>query len=149
MVTNNDFIEIKKWQFWDIYPKIVGDDAFPITNTEEWERWVEPVIYRSHLIALVHEPKLDPWKRPMLPYVSEFNETPRFWGKAGWPHPPLKDMDSDNCMTITSVNGFAVKLYRRKADWKDPWHRAERQIFGLTLTEYYDMMKTKEQKNDS
>ena len=37
MKTNNDFIEIKKWQFWDIYPKIVGDDAFPITNTDEWE----------------------------------------------------------------------------------------------------------------
>ena len=34
MKTNNDFIEIKKWQFWDIYPKIVGDDAFPITNTD-------------------------------------------------------------------------------------------------------------------
>ena len=27
MKTNNDFIEIKKWQFWDIYPKIVGDDV--------------------------------------------------------------------------------------------------------------------------
>ena len=56
MKTNNDFILIKKWQFWDIYPKIVGPDAFPITNNNEWERWVEPINYRSHLIALVHEP---------------------------------------------------------------------------------------------
>lgn len=149
MVTKNKFVEIKKWQFYDVYPKIVGENAFPITNTNEWERWVEPHNYRSHLIAIVYEPKLDPWKRPMLPYVSEFNETPRFWGEVGWPHPPLKDMDRDNCMTITSVNGFAVKLYRRKSDWKDPWHRAECRELGLTLSEYYDMMKTKKQKNGS
>ena len=25
MKTNNDFIKIEKWQFYDIYPKIVGD----------------------------------------------------------------------------------------------------------------------------
>ena len=80
MKTNNDFIEIKKWQFWDIYPKIVGDDAFPITNTDEWERYVERFNYRSHLIAIVHEPKLDPWGRQMLPYVTEHDKTPRMWG---------------------------------------------------------------------
>ena len=138
MKTNNDFIRIQKWQFWDIYPRIVGDDAFPITNTNEWERWVEPVIYRSHLIALVHEPKLDPWNRPMIPYVSEFDETPRMWGPNSWPHPPLKDMDPESCMTITSVSGFAVRLYRRKADWQDPWHRKECRELGITLTEYYE-----------
>ena len=141
MKTNNDFIRIQKWQFWDIYPRIVGDDAFPITNTNEWERWVEPVIYRSHLIALVHEPKLDPWNRPMIPYVSEFDETPRMWGPNSWPHPPLDDMDPESCMTITSVSGFAVRLYRRKADWIDPWHRVECRERGITLTEYYNLKR--------
>ena len=138
MKTNNDFIEIKKWQFFDIYPKIVGDDAFPITNTDEWERWVEPVIYRSHLIAIVHEPKLDPWGRQMLPYITEHDKTPKMWGQNTWPHPPLDDMDTKSCMTITSVNGLAVRLYRRKADWVDPWHRAECKKLGITLSEYYD-----------
>tara|TARA_Y100001933_G_scaffold135347_1_gene134588 strand:+ start:4247 stop:4651 length:405 start_codon:yes stop_codon:yes gene_type:complete len=126
MKTNNDFIEIKKWQFWDIYPKIVGDDAFPITNTDEWERYVERHNYRSHLIAIVPNPTLDPWGRPMLPYVTEDNKTPLMWGPVGWPHPPLDDMNRDECMTITSVNGFAVKLYRRKPTWVDPWNRAEK-----------------------
>ena len=138
MKTNNDFIEIKKWQFFDIYPKIVGDDAFPITNTDEWERWVEPVIYRSHLIAIVHEPKLDPWGRQMLPYITEHDKTPKMWGQNTWPHPPLDDMDTKSCMTVTSVNGLAVRLYRRKADWVDPWHRAECKKLGITLSEYYD-----------
>ena len=138
MKTNNDFIEIKKWQFWDIYPKIVGDDAFPITNKDEWERWVEPINYRSHLIALVPEPKLDPWGREMLPYVTEHDKTPKMWGQNTWPHPPLDDMDAETCMTITSVNGFAVRLYRRKADWVDPWHRVECKKLGITLSEYYD-----------
>jgi len=142
MKTNNDFIRINKWQFYDVYPKIVGDDAFPITNKHEWERWVEPHNYRSHLIAIVHEPKLDPWHRPMLPFVSEFDETPRMWGKVHWPHPPLDDMDSESCMTITSVSGFAVKLYRRKADWKDPWHRVECRERGITLSEYYDLKRS-------
>ena len=116
MVTNNDFILIKKWQFWDIYPKIVGENAFPITNSNEWERYVERFNYRSHLIAIVHEPILDPWKRQMLPYITEHDKTPRMWGPNSWPHPPLDDMDSETCMTVTSVNGFAVRLYRRKAD---------------------------------
>ena len=47
MKTNNDFILIKKWQFYDVYPKIVGENAFPITNKNEWERYVEPINYRS------------------------------------------------------------------------------------------------------
>ena len=141
MKTNNDFIEIKKWQFWDIYPKIVGDDAFPITNTDEWERYVERFNYRSHLIAIVHEPKLDPWGRQMLPYITEHDKTPRMWGPNSWPHPPLDDMDSESCMTVTSVNGLAVKLYRRKADWVDPWHRIECRKRGITLSEYYDDLK--------
>ena len=139
MKTNNDFILIKKWQFWDIYPKIVGENAFPITNTDEWERWVERFNYRSHLIAIVHEPKLDPWGREMLPYVTEYDKTLRMWGPNSWPHPPLDDMDSESCMTVTSVNGFAVKLYRRKADWIDPWHRLECRKLGITLSEYYDL----------
>ena len=139
MKTNNDFIEIKKWQFWDIYPRIVGDDAFPITNTDEWERYVERFNYRSHLIAIVHEPKLDPWGREMLPYVTEHDKTPRMWGPNSWPHPPLDDMDSESCMTVTSVNGLAVRLYRRKADWVDPWHRIECRERGITLSEYYDL----------
>lgn len=139
MKTNNDFIEIKKWQFWDIYPKIVGDDAFPITNTDEWERYVERFNYRSHLIAIVHQPKLDPWGREMLPYVTEHDKTPRMWGPNSWPHPPLDDMDSESCMTVTSVNGLAVRLYRRKADWVDPWHRIECRERGITLSEYYDL----------
>ena len=126
MKTNNDFIEIKKWQFFDIYPKIVGEDAFPITNKDEWERYVERHNYRSHLITLVPNPKLDPWGRPMLPYVTEDNKTPQMWGPVGWPHPPLDDMNRDECMTITSVDGFAVKLYRRTSDWVDPWNRAEK-----------------------
>ena len=71
MKTNNDFIYIKKWQFWDIYPKIVGPDAFPITNEDEWERYVERFNYRRHLIALVPNPKLDPWGREMLPYKTD------------------------------------------------------------------------------
>ena len=141
MKTNNDFIEIKKWQFWDIYPKIVGDDAFPITNTDEWERYVERFNYRSHLIAIVHEPKLDPWGRQMLPYITEHDKTPKMWGPNSWPHPPLDDMDSESCMTVTSVNGLAVKLYRRKADWVDPWHRIECRKRGITLSEYYDDLK--------
>ena len=141
MKTNNDFIEIKKWQFWDIYPKIVGDDAFPITNTDEWERYVERFNYRSHLIAIVHEPKLDPWGRQMLPYITEHDKTPKMWGPNSWPHPPLDDMDSESCMTVTSVNGLAVKLYRRKADWIDPWHRIECRKRGITLSEYYDDLK--------
>ena len=139
MKTNNDFIEIKKWQFWDIYPKIVGDDAFPITNTDEWERYVERFNYRSHLIAIVHQPKLDPWGREMLPYVTEHDKTPRMWGPNSWPHPPLDDMDSESCMTVTSVNGLAVRLYLRKADWVDPWHRIECRERGITLSEYYDL----------
>ena len=126
MKTNNDFIEIKKWQFFDIYPKIVGEDAFPITNKDEWERYVERHNYRSHLIAIVPNPKLDPWGRPMLPYVTEHDKTPKMWGPVGWPHPPLDDMNRDECMTITSVDGFAVKLYRRTSDWVDPWNRAEK-----------------------
>jgi len=146
MKTNNDFIEIKKWQFWDIYPKIVGDDAFPITNTDEWERYVERYNYRSHLIALVPNPKLDPWGRQMLPYITEFDKTPKMWGKVGWPHPPLDDMDNESCMTVTSVNGFAVRLYRRKADWIDPWHRIECRKRGITLSEYYDLKKNNNQK---
>ena len=144
MKTNNDFIEIKKWQFWDIYPKIVGDDAFPITNTDEWERYVERFNYRSHLIAIVHEPKLDPWGRQMLPYITEHDKTPKMWGPNSWPHPPLDDMDSESCMTVTSVNGLAVKLYRRKADWIDPWHRIECRERGITLSEYYDDLKRKQ-----
>ena len=143
MKTNNDFIEIKKWQFWDIYPKIVGDDAFPITNTDEWERYVERFNYRSHLIAIVHKPKLDPWGRQMLPYITEFDKTPKMWGQNTWPHPPLDDMDSESCMTVTSVNGLAVRLYRRKADWIDPWHRVECRERGITLSEYYDLKKNK------
>ena len=146
MKTNNDFIEIKKWQFWDIYPKIVGDDAFPITNTDEWERYVERFNYRSHLIAIVHEPKLDPWGRQMLPYITEFDKTPKMWGKVDWPHPPLDDMDNESCMTVTSVNGLAVRLYRRKADWIDPWHRIECRKRGITLSEYYDLKKNNNQK---
>ena len=141
MKTNNDFIEIKKWQFWDIYPKIVGDDAFPITNKDEWERYVERFNYRSHLIAIVHEPKLDPWGRQMLPYITEHDKTPKMWGPNSWPHPPLDDMDSESCMTVTSVNGLAVRLYRRKADWVDPWHRIECRKRGITLSEYYDDLK--------
>jgi hypothetical protein len=141
MKTNNDFIEIKKWQFFDIYPKIVGDDAFPITNTDEWERYVERFNYRSHLIAIVHEPKLDPWGRQMLPYITEHDKTPKMWGHNTWPHPPLDDMNPESCMTITSVNGFAVRLYRRKADWVDPWHRIECRKRGITLNEYYDLKR--------
>tara|TARA_B100000963_G_C22262966_1_gene509315 strand:- start:37 stop:441 length:405 start_codon:yes stop_codon:yes gene_type:complete len=126
MKTNNDFIKIQKWQFYDVYPKIVGEDAFPITNNDEWERYVERHNYRSHLIALVHEPKCDPWGREMLPYVTEHDDTPKMWGPNSWPHPPLDDMNSESCMTVTSVNGFAVKLYRRKPTWVDPWNRAEK-----------------------
>ena len=144
MKTNNDFIEIKKWQFWDIYPKIVGENAFPITNKDEWERWVEPINYRSHLIALVHEPKLDPSGRPMLPYITEHDKTPKMWGPSSWPHPPLGDMNSESCMTVTSVNGLAVRLYRRKSGWVDLWHRAECKKLGITLSEYYDR-----QRNDN
>ena len=147
MKTNNDFIEIKKWQFWDIYPRIVGDDAFPITNTDEWERWVERFNYRSHLIAIVHEPKLDPWGRQMLPYITEHDKTPRMWGPNSWPHPPLDDMDSESCMTVTSVNGLAVRLYRRKAGWIDPWHRVECRKRGITLSEYYDDLKKNNKLN--
>ena len=141
MKTNNDFIEIKKWQFFDIYPKIVGENAFPITNTNEWERYVERFNYRSHLIAIVHEPKLDPWGRQMLPYITEHDKTPKMWGHNTWPHPPLDDMNPESCMTITSVNGFAVRLYRRKADWVDPWHRIECRKRGITLNEYYDLKR--------
>ena len=147
MKTNNDFIEIKKWQFWDIYPKIVGDDAFPITNTDEWERYVERFNYRSHLIAIVHEPKLDPWGRQMLPYITEHDKTPKMWGIEIVVHPPLDDMDSESCMTITSVNGLAVRLYRRKADWIDPWHRIECRKRGITLSEYYDDLKQKQNQS--
>lgn len=147
MKTNNDFIEIKKWQFWDIYPKIVGDDAFPITNTNEWERYVERYNYRSHLIAIVHEPKLDPWGRKMLPYVTEHDKTPKMWGPNSWPHPPLDDMNPESCMTVTSVNGLAVRLYRRKADWIDPWHRVECRKRGITLSEYYDDLKRKQNQS--
>ena len=139
MKTNKDFIYIKKWQFWDIYPKIVGLNAFPITNEDEWERYVERFNYRSHLIALVPNPKLDPWGREMLPYKTEFDKTPKMWGRPGWPHPPLDDMNPESCMTVTSVNGFAVRLYRRKADWIDPWHRLVCRKFGITLSEYYDL----------
>jgi len=134
MKTNNDFILIKKWQFWDIYPKIVGENAFPITNKNEWERWVEPINYR-------HEPKCDPWGRQMLPYKTDHEKTPLMWGKVGWPHPPLTDMDAETCMTVTSVNGFAVRLYRRKAEWNDPWHRVECKKLGITLSEYYDLKR--------
>ena len=74
MKTNNDFIYIKKWQFWDIYPKIVGPDAFPITNEDEWERYVERYSYRSHLIALVPNPKLDPWGREMCDWTIGNNK---------------------------------------------------------------------------
>jgi len=126
MKTNKDFIKIQKWQFCDIYPKIVGDDAFPITNTDEWERYVERHNYRSHLIAIVPDPKFDPWGRPMLPYVTEHNKTPRMWHENDWPHPPLDDMNPEECMTVTSVDGKAIRLYRRKPDWVDPWNRAER-----------------------
>jgi hypothetical protein len=138
MKTNNDFILIKKWQFWDIYPKIVGPDAFPITNEDEWERYVERYNYRSHLIALVPNPKCDPWGREMLPYKTDDEKTPKMWGRVDWPHPPLDYMDVDTCMTVTSVNGFAVKLYRRTSEWNDPWHRAECKKLGITLSEYYD-----------
>lgn len=141
MKTNNDFILIKKWQFYDVYPRIVGENAFPIINKNEWERWVEPGNYRSHLIALVPEPELDPWNREMLPYKTDHEKTPLMWGRVGWPHPPLDDMDIETCMTITSVNGFAVKLYRRKSTWNDPWHRAECKKLGITLSEYYDRKK--------
>ena len=147
MKTNNDFIEIKKWQFFDIYPEIVGDDAFPITNTNEWERYVERYNYRSHLIAIVHDPKLDPWGRSMLPYITEHDKTPRMWGPNTWPHPPLDDMDPESCMTVTSVNGLAVRLYRRKADWIDPWHRVECRKRGITLSEYYDDLKRKQNQS--
>tara|TARA_B100000242_G_C42819422_1_gene380836 strand:- start:38 stop:469 length:432 start_codon:yes stop_codon:yes gene_type:complete len=139
MKTNNDFIKIKKWQFWDIYPKIVGENAFPITNNDEWERYVERFNYRSHLIALVPNPELDPWGREMLPYITEHDNTPRMWGPNTWPHPPLDDMNPESCMTVTSVNGFAVRLYRRKADWIDPWRRLECRKLGITLSEYYDL----------
>ena len=40
---------------------------------------VERFNYRSHLIAIVHEPKLDPWGRQMLPYITEHDKTPRMW----------------------------------------------------------------------
>jgi hypothetical protein len=93
------------------------------------------------LIALVHEPKLDPWGRQMLPYITEHDKTPKMWGQNTWPHPPLNDMNSESCMTITSVNGFAVRLYRRKPTWIDPWHRIECRERGITLSEYYDLKK--------
>ena len=60
------------------------------------------------------------------------------WGQVGWPHPPLNDMDIETCMTVTSVNGFAVKLYRRKPEWNDSLHRVECRKLGITLSEYFD-----------
>jgi hypothetical protein len=123
MKTNNDFIEIKKWTFHDVFPIV---NEFPITNEVEWERWVEPHNYRSHLIAIVPNPKSDPWGRPMLPYITEHDKTPKAWHENCWPHPPLDDMNPKECMTVTSVDGKAIRLYRRKSDWVDPWRRAER-----------------------
>ena len=99
------------------------------------------------MIAIVHEPKLDPWGRQMLPYITEHDKTPRMWGPNSWPHPPLDDMDSESCMTVTSVNGLAVRLYRRKADWVDPWHRIECRKRGITLSEYYDDLKQKQNQS--
>ena len=72
MKTNNDFIEIKKWQFWDIYPKIVGDDAFPIPIQMNNGTKIN---YRSHLIPIVHEPKLDPCAANAS-YITEHDKTP-------------------------------------------------------------------------
>ena len=56
-------------------------------------------------------------------------------------------MDSESCMTVTSVNGLAVRLYRRKADWVDPWHRIECRKRGITLSEYYDDLKQKQNQS--
>ena len=116
-MTNNDYIEIKEEVYRDMFPIV---QEFPITNTEEWERWVERFNYRSHLIALVPNPKNDPWGRPMLPYKLPYDDD-------GWPAPPSDDMDRDNCMTLTSVGGQVVKLYRRTSDWVDPFRRARKQ----------------------
>ena len=120
---SNDYIEIKEEVYHDVFPIV---NEFPITNKTEWERWVEPHNYRSHLIAIVPNPKLDPWGRPMRPYKLSDLHKPAFWGPIGWPAPPSDDMDRDNCMTLTSVGGQVVKLYRRTSDWVDPWKRAER-----------------------
>jgi hypothetical protein len=122
-----DYIEIKEEVYRDAF-RIVCD--WPIINTEEWERWVEPHNYRSHLIAIVPNPKLDPWGRPMLPYKFPHDKKPKFWGLIGWPAPPSDDMDRDNCMTVTSVGGKTVKLYRRTSEWVDPWKRAEKRKDG-------------------
>ena len=121
MKTNKDFIKIKEEVYRDVFPIV---QEFPITNKTEWERWVEPHNYRSHLIAIVPNPKLDPWGRPMLPYKLSDLHKPAFWGPIGWPAPPSDDMDRDSCMTLTSVGGQVVKLYRRTSDWVDPWDRA-------------------------
>ena len=123
MKTNKDYIAIKEEVYRDVFPIV---QEFPITNKVEWERWVERHNYRSHLIAIVPNPKLDPWSRPMLPYKLSDLHKPALWGPTGWPHPPLGDMDRDNCMTLTSVGGQVVKLYRRTSEWVDPWNRAEK-----------------------
>jgi len=118
-----DYIEIKKWTFYDVFDIV---KEFPIVNEVEWERWVEPHNYRSHLIAIVPNPKNDPWGRPMLPYVTKDDKTPKMWHETHWPHPPLDDMNREECITVTSVNGKAVRLWRRTSDWVDPWRRAEK-----------------------
>lgn len=123
MKTNTDFIKIENWVFHDVFPIV---NEFPITNKMEWERWVEPYNYRSHLITIVPNPKFDPWGRLMLPYKSKHDRKPTFWHRCDWPHPPLDDMNREECMTVTSVNGKAVRLYRRQSTWVDPWKRAER-----------------------
>ncbi len=120
---SKDYIEIKEEVYRDAFPIV---QEFPITNKTEWERWVERFNYRSHLIAIVPNPKFDPWGRPMLPYKLSDLHKPAFWGPIGWPQPPSDDMDRDNCMTLTSVGGQVVKLYRRTSDWIDPWNRAEK-----------------------
>lgn len=120
---SKDYIEIKEEVYYDVFDTVI---EFSLINLDEWERWVEPHNYRSHLIALVPDPKNDPWGRLMLPYKLPHDEEPKFWGPNGWPHPPLDDMDKDNCMTLTSVGGKAIKLYRRTSEWVDPWKRAEK-----------------------
>ena len=81
-----DYIEIKKWTFYDVFDIV---KEFPIVNEVEWERWVEPHNYRSHLIAIVPNPKNDPWGRRMLPYVTNDDKTPKMWPETHWPPPPL------------------------------------------------------------
>ena len=44
-------------------------------------------------------------------------------------------MDSESLYDAISVNGLAVRLYRRKADWIDPWHRIECRERGITLSQ--------------